>query len=47
MEGLIVYFTAQRRRGFFWALGIVSAATLSSLAWHQINAALTAYFSFF
>ena len=33
--------TMHQKRGLFWALGIVTIATLTSLAWHQINVALT------
>ncbi|GEM_PF-3414531 len=33
--------TMQQKRGLFWALGIVTGATLTSLAWHQINVALS------
>ncbi len=33
--------TMQQKRGMFWALGIVTVATLASLAWHQISVALS------
>jgi len=39
--------TLQQKRGLFWALGIVTMATLTSLAWHQINSVLTHCFSVF
>jgi len=39
--------TMHQKRGLFWALGIVTVATLTSLAWHQINAVLTHCFSVF
>ena len=47
MEGRAVSFSSQKKRGFFWVLGIVTTATLFSLAWHQINAVLEhRFFSF-
>jgi len=39
--------TMQQKRGLFWALGIVTVATLASLAWHQINTLLAHCFSVF
>jgi len=39
--------TLQQKRGLFWALGIVTMAALTSLAWAQINALLTRCFSLF
>ena len=39
--------TMQQRRALLWMLGIIVAASLTSMAWHQINAALTRCFSFF
>jgi len=30
----------QRWRGLFWALGIMTMAMLTGLAWHQIDAVL-------
>ena len=47
MEGRVMSLTMQQKRGLFWALGIVTVATLTSLAWHQINATLTHCFGFF
>ena len=41
MEDKVMSLTLQQKRGLFWALGIVTVATLTSLAWHQITAALT------
>jgi len=37
----------QQKHGLFWALGIVSAAMLSVLAWHQIRAGLAHFFPVF
>jgi hypothetical protein len=39
--------TKQQKRGLLWTVGIASAVTLTSLAWHQINATLTHCFGFF
>ena len=39
--------TLQQKRGMFWALGILIMLTLSSVAWAQINTALTHCFSVF
>ena len=39
--------TMQQKRGLFWTLGIVTVATLTSLAWHQINAVFAHCFSVF
>ena len=36
-------FTTQQKRALFWALGIAAAATLASLAWHQIMVDLTRF----
>jgi len=47
MEGKVMSLTMHQKRGLFWALGIVTVATLTSLAWHQINAVLTHCFSVF
>jgi hypothetical protein len=47
MEGKVMSLTLQKKRGLFWALGIVTVATLTSLAWSQINALLTHCFSVF
>jgi len=33
--------TKQQKRDLLWMVGIASALTLTSLAWHQINATLT------
>ena len=41
MEEKVMSLTLQQKRGLFWALGIVTVATLTSLAWHQINVALS------
>ena len=40
-------FTMQQKRGLFWAVGITGVVMLTSLAWQQINAALTHCFVFF
>ena len=37
----------QQRRALLWMLGIIVAASLTSMAWHQINAVLTRWFSLF
>jgi hypothetical protein len=47
MEGKVMSLTLQQKRGLYWALGIVMTATLASLAWSQINAALTRCFGLF
>ena len=39
--------TLQQKRGLLWALGIVTMATLTSLAWAQIHATLGRCFSMF
>ncbi|HWN75247.1 MAG TPA: hypothetical protein VNO13_05840 [Candidatus Udaeobacter sp.] len=39
--------TMQQKRGLLWALGIVIMATLTSVAWAQINTALARCFSLF
>ena len=39
--------TMQQKRGLLWALGIVIMATLTSVAWAQINTALAHCFSLF
>jgi len=39
--------TLQQKRGLLWALGIVTMATLTSLAWTQIHLMLTRCFSLF
>ena len=47
MEGKVKSLTLQRKRGLFWALGIVTMATLTSIAWAQIHATLARCFSMF
>jgi hypothetical protein len=32
--------TMRKKSGLYWMLGFAGAATLSSLAWHQIHVAL-------
>ena len=39
--------TLQQKRGLFWALGIVTTASLASVAWAQIHTALAHCFSLF
>ena len=39
--------TMQQKRGLFWVLGILIMSTLTSVAWAQINNALTNCFSLF
>ena len=39
--------TMQQKRGLFWALGILIMATLTSVAWAQINTTLAHCLSFF
>ena len=39
--------TLQQKRGLLWALGIVTMATLTSLAWAQIHAMLGRCLSLF
>ena len=39
--------TLQQKRGLFWALGIATMATLTSLAWAQIHTILAQFFSMF
>ena len=41
MEEKVMSLTLQQKRGIYWTLGIVTMATLASLAWAQINAILT------
>jgi len=47
MEERVMSLTMQQKRGLFWALGILIMATLTSVAWAQINTALTHCFSLF
>ena len=47
MEEKVMSLTLQQKRGLFWSLGIVTVATLTTLAWHQINALLTHCFTLF
>jgi hypothetical protein len=47
MEERVMSLTMQQKRGLFWALGILIVATLTSVAWAQINTALTHCFSLF
>jgi len=39
--------TLHQKRGLFWALGLLIMLTLSSVAWAQINTALSHCFSLF
>ena len=47
MEERVMSLTLQQKRGLYWALGIVIIATLTSVAWAQINTALAHCFSLF
>ncbi|HUL35156.1 MAG TPA: hypothetical protein VL128_14825 [Candidatus Eisenbacteria bacterium] len=47
MEGKVMSLTLQQKRGLFWTLGIVTMATLASLAWHQVHVLLTHCLSLF
>ena len=47
MEERVMSLTMQQKRGLLWALGIVIMATLTSVAWAQINTALAHCFSLF
>jgi hypothetical protein len=47
MEEKVMSLTLQQKRGLLWALGIVTMATLTSLAWMQFHATLARCLSVF
>jgi len=47
MEERVMSLTSQQKRGLLWALGLLIMLTLSSVAWAQINTALSHCFSLF